>query len=131
MKTRFFVKAKNSTFLVANGGSLQVHGLCMLPMSIGEEVFIANVIVADLTKLDGILGMDFLKKNRFSQDFFSGKLFHCNTVIQLHGKRDKCCCNLKLCKHVTVNPGEGVTVECVLSESENWDSPFEFAVAES
>ena len=52
-------------------------------------------------------------------------------MIQWHGQRDKCCYALKLYKNVTVNPGEGVIVECVLTDGEHRDIACKYGVDEA
>ena len=113
-EAKFSLKTQDSTLVVANDGSLQVHGVCVLPDKIGDKMFSVEVVVAYLTKMDGILGMDFVQKNKFSQNFFTGKLCFGDTEIPVHNKLDKNCSPLKLWETVTVNPGKGVIVQCAL-----------------
>jgi predicted aspartyl protease len=49
----------NSDVVIADGTSLNLHGVQMLPFSICGRQFQCRMVVADLT-VDGILGLDFL-----------------------------------------------------------------------
>jgi predicted aspartyl protease len=56
------LKQLNSDVVIADGTSLNVYGVQVLPLSIQGRQFQCKMVVADLT-VDNILGLDFLQSN--------------------------------------------------------------------
>ena len=71
----------------ADGSPLQIHGSASMMLELNGESVLLDVVVVSLLTLEGIRGLDFLKKQRVSIDLNMEQLF-----LAMQG------CTLLLCK---------------------------------
>ncbi|CAC5403496.1 unnamed protein product [Mytilus coruscus] len=80
------LKRVSTKLTIADGDSLEVFGMTSVPLCFHGVSIDQNVIVANLDDLSGILGMDFLGRNRVSIDTAEGFLMSPYFEIKLHNQ---------------------------------------------
>lgn len=98
--------------IAANGENIKVLGEIELPLTIGSKTFYTKVMVADLGKLDGIIGLNFLRNQGVSVDLGEGLMNVGNWSIRLAGDRvcDEKSSLVRLHEDVYIPQGHEVTV---------------------
>ena len=93
------LKKVSTQLTTADGDNFEVMGKTSFPLVIGEMTFDHTILVAGLGELSGILGMDFLAKNKVSIDTAEGILSSPSFNIKL--QRDISSKNVCARVHVT------------------------------
>ena len=114
---RVDLQQTRSSYLAANGGNLQVYGTTTLDVVMCGSAFCVDVVVADLMKMEGIIGMDFLVRNRLCLDCYEGTLHNGQCTIKLHRKTEASCSAVKVAETVKVHGRSGCLVKCSLVDS--------------
>ena len=73
------LKGLSTNLTMANGSLMEADGKARFSMSIGGQRHRASMIMGELKGVKGILGMDFLMRNRADMDLAMG-------VLHLHGR---------------------------------------------
>lgn len=85
------------SIILADGALLQTKGKCDLQINIGSSEFEVTTVVADINT-DGILGLDFLKRNKCLVDVASAKMYVEGTEHELQIKGHLGCFSVSLIK---------------------------------
>ncbi|CAC5419745.1 unnamed protein product [Mytilus coruscus] len=107
------LKRVSTKLTTADGDSLEVFGMTSVPLCFGGVSIDQNVIVANLGDLSGILGMDFLGKNRVSIDTAERFLMSPNFDIKLHNQvsTSRVCARVHLTETVHIPANSEIFVE--------------------
>jgi predicted aspartyl protease len=105
MDSRPKLRQIGETFVAADGRALRVYGEVELDIVLGLQPLTVTFVVADLGGLQGILGMNFLAKQKCTLDLFQGFMNSENFAIRLHKKHDTGCYVLRLAEQVVLPPG--------------------------
>ena len=108
---KFNLQEDKLILTLPNGDALKVYGMVQISVQIGTHLFNIDVTIAEMTKVDAILGIDFLCNNHFSLDFYSGELFYKETVFQMHHNTDSKFCPQNLSESVSVHPGDEIIIQ--------------------
>ena len=111
-----------NTLTAANGKSIEVHGITNMIVNFDGHMFNVEVVVAEMPRIEALLGLNFLKRFRFHLDFEMGLLTNGNAAIRLRASPSRHSYEIKLAESVTVPPGQAVFVKC---HSESCNFPFQ------
>lgn len=101
---------ESSILTTADGEPMTVIGRCTLDLSILNNKFSQSVIVADLGNLGGIIGLDFLARNRVMFDTGRGvlKFRDFDVVLTNDSEQETTCARVQLTETCEI-PGESET----------------------
>ncbi|CAG2190071.1 unnamed protein product [Mytilus edulis] len=103
------------TIMSANGSELNVTGKGEFHIWIDHNVYLAEAVVADLA-LDGIIGLDFLKKNRCLINLQEEHMVCNNQVIPLNFTGQLGCYRVSVVEDTCIQPGTEALVRGHINE---------------
>ncbi|CAG2208266.1 unnamed protein product [Mytilus edulis] len=103
------------TIMSANGTELNVAGKGEFHIWIDQNVYLAEAVVADLA-LEGIIGLDFLKKNRCLINLQEEHMVCNNQVIPLNFTGQLGCYRVSVVEDTCIQPGTEALVRGHINE---------------
>ncbi len=106
-----FRKSVGQTLTTANGNPMSVMGEIGIGFKIGNRYFEQDMVVADISEIDGILGMDFLHSNDVSLNIARATMKIGDETFPLIRERQTHCARVKASRNITVPPQSEIVVK--------------------
>ena len=98
------------SFCLADGTPMKLAGEFPGNLRVGHDCYEQQVIVTNLGRLQGLLGLDFFDNQQPKLDFSTGLLELRGRTIQLCRERLDGCCRVSVNKTVCIPPNSQVTI---------------------
>ena len=117
------LKGLSTNLTMANGSLMEADGKARFSMSIAGQRHRASMVVGELKGVKGILGMDFLMRNRADMDLAKGVLHLHGRAVPMHKEASTSCCRIRVAETVEIPPGSEMFVKATITG--DWEGEAE------